>query len=71
MTQSKLASLFETLTSIVIGFIVSVILTALVLPYYGHHVTLSQNLQITAIFTVTSIIRGYFVRRWFDGMRHD
>ena len=66
MSQSKLSSLAETLLSIAIGFAVSVVMTALVMPAYGHHVTIGQNLQITGIFTVTSIARSYLVRRAFN-----
>lgn len=66
MSQSRRMSLIETCTSIAIGFVVSVIITALVMPMYQHHVTMSENLQITAIFTVASIIRGYWVRRAFN-----
>lgn len=65
MAQSRLGSMVETVVSIAIGFCVSMVLTALVLPAYGHNVTLGQNLQITAIFTVASVLRGYFVRRLF------
>ena len=65
MKQTRIMSLVETLASIAIGFAVSVIITAIVMPAYGHHVTLGDNLQITAIFTVASIIRGYLVRRAF------
>ena len=38
---------------------------------YSHPVSFGQNLQITGIFTVASIARGYFVRRAFNrwGMR--
>ena len=65
MSQTRFMSLIETLVGIAIGFTVSVIITALVLPAYGHHVTMGDNLQITAIFTVASVIRGYLVRRAF------
>ena len=65
MKQSRLSSFAETCLSIAIGFVVSLILTALVLPAYGHDVTFGQNLQITGIFTVASIARGYLVRRAF------
>ena len=64
--QTRLGSLSETLISIGIGFVVSLVLTAWLLPIYGHHVTLGDNLQITAVFTVASVLRGYFVRRWFN-----
>ena len=66
MSQSRLSSLTETVVSIAIGFFVSVVITAVVMPAYGHNVTLGENLQITAIFTVASIVRGYYVRRLFN-----
>ena len=66
MSQSRRMSLIETCASIAIGFVVSVIITAVVMPAYGHHVTLADNIQITLIFTVASIARGYLVRRVFN-----
>lgn len=65
MSQSRRMSLIETVASIAIGFVVSVIITAVVMPAYGHHVTLADNIEITAIFTLASIARGYLVRRFF------
>ena len=66
MTQTRLSSFAETIISICIGFCVSLVITAIVLPAYGHHVTLGENVQITAIFTVASIVRMYAVRRLFN-----
>ena len=66
MSQSRLHSLLETCASIAIGFVVSVIITAIVMPAYGHRVSFGDNIQITAIFTVASIVRGYYVRRLFN-----
>ena len=66
MSQSRRMSLIETVASIAIGFAVSLVLTAIVLPAYGLPVTFAQNLQITAAFTVASVIRGYLVRRAFN-----
>jgi hypothetical protein len=66
VSQSRLSSLTETLIGIAIGFAVSVVITAIILPAYGHPVSLSQNFQITAIYTVASIARGYLVRRAFN-----
>lgn len=65
MSQTRIMSLVETLVGIAIGFTVSVLITAVVMPAYGHHVTMGDNIQITAIFTVASVIRGYVVRRAF------
>ena len=66
MSQTRLSSFAETVISIGIGFCVSLVITAIVLPAYGHNVTLSENVQITAIFTVASIVRMYAVRRFFN-----
>ena len=68
MSQSRLGSLAETLASIAVGFVVSVVITAIVMPAYGHAVSLTDNLQITAIFTVASIVRSYCLRRLFNAM---
>lgn len=65
MNQSRLSSLIEAVINVAIGFFISLALTAVVLPAYGHAVTFGQNLQITAIFTVASIARSYCVRRFF------
>ena len=70
MDQSRWGSLVETVVNVAIGFVVSMVLTALVFPAYGHHVTFNENLHITTIFTVASILRGYMVRRWFSQRIH-
>lgn len=70
MNQSRLSSLIEAVINVAIGFFISLALTAVVLPAYGHAVTFGQNLQITAIFTVASIARSYCVRRWFNARIH-
>lgn len=70
MNQTRLGSLIEAVINVAIGFVVSVVITALVLPAYGHAVTFGENLQITAIFTIASILRSYCVRRWFNTRIH-
>lgn len=69
-TQTRLGSLIESLINVLIGFGVSLALTAVVLPAYGHAVTLGDNLQITLIFTVASIARSYLLRRYFNARIH-
>lgn len=64
--QSKRQSLIETVTSIFIGLAVSFLTQIIVFPIYNLEVNFSQNLQITLIFTIVSIARGYFVRRIFN-----
>lgn len=68
--QTRLSSFIEAVINVAIGFVVSLALTALVLPAYGHQVTFGENLQITGIFTIASIARSYAVRRWFNARIH-
>lgn len=65
MTQSRLMSAVETVAGVAIGFAVSVALSLIVYPLFGHAFTLGQNIGITIIFTVASFVRGYAVRRLF------
>lgn len=66
MSQSRRHSFIETITGVAIGFIVSMCLSAVVYPAFGHKFSLCQNFWITVIFTVASIARGYVVRRAFN-----
>ena len=68
--QSRLSSLIEAVINVAIGFFVSLAITAVVLPAYGHPVSWTDNLQITGIFTIASILRSYAVRRWFNARIH-
>lgn len=64
--QTKLQSFIEANTGTAIGFIVSYILSYTVLPLYGVEQSHSVSFQITMIYTVASILRGYFIRRYFN-----
>lgn len=66
MKQSKTQSLKETVISTFIGLAVSLITQIIIFPLYGMEVSFNQNIQITIIFTVVSILRGYLVRRYFN-----
>lgn len=66
MVQSKFDSLVEACINTAIGFLTTLVLAPIVYPLFGHAFTLAQNLGITAIFTVVSILRGYAVRHWFN-----
>lgn len=66
MSQTRLGSLVETILNVAVGFVVSFGITDLVMPLYGHDVSASDNLEITTIFTVASILRSYTTRRAFN-----
>lgn len=64
--QSKKSSAREALMNIAIGYSISFIGNYLVLPEFGHPITVLQNIQIGLIFTVISIVRSYMIRRYFN-----
>ena len=66
MTQSRLMSLAESVTNILVGFGVAVATQLAVFPLFGLAVPLGDNLAIGAIFTVVSLARSYALRRLFN-----
>lgn len=68
--QTKTQSLIESLVGTAIGFIASMILGMIVYPLHGHSFTIEQNVSITLIFTVASVVRSYIVRRFFNKHIH-
>lgn len=71
MNQTRIGSLIEACINTAIGFVMSIVLSLIVYPMFGHSFTLAQNVGITVIFTVASIVRGYVVRRWFNARIHE
>ena len=65
--QSKKDSLIESLTSTTIGWLIGVILNLTVLPLFDYNITVVDSLWVSLIFTVVSVIRGYLIRRYFNG----
>lgn len=64
--QTKKMSLIETVLSVLIGYIVALLSQIVVFPLFDIEVSLIDNLLIGLLFTVISIIRGYYVRRLFN-----
>jgi hypothetical protein len=69
MKQSKLESLFESVITVGSGLIVAVIIQLLIFPLYDIEITLFENIQLATIFTVSSIIRIYIIRRCFNRIK--
>jgi len=65
--QTKLQSFIESAVNIFIGFLVSLVAQVAFFPFFDIRVSLSDNLMLGALFTVVSLIRSYFVRRYFNG----
>lgn len=67
--QNRKKSLIESLTNTFSGLAISFIIQLILFPMLNIPVRLEQNIIITFVFTIASIIRGYAVRRLFN--RHD
>ena len=66
MKQTKQKSFIESVIQTIIGLGTSILIQVILYPMMGIPVTFTQNLIITLVFFIVSIIRGYFVRRIFE-----
>lgn len=64
--QSKLMSAVEAFFSTIIGFGIAMTAQIIIFPYYGIHISMVENIEITGLFTVISIARQYVIRRLFN-----
>jgi len=65
--QSRKASITEQIFNIGSGFIIACFVTKYILPYFvGTSISYNKSLQITFIYTIISLIRGYAWRRVFN-----
>ncbi|MDV7270845.1 hypothetical protein RYZ20_08010 [Thioclava sp. A2] len=69
MKQSRLMSLVEAITNVIVGYSVAVVTQILIFPIFGLHTTLAQNLKMGAVFTIVSIARSFALRRVFESIR--
>ncbi len=69
MKQSRLMSLIEAMTNVIVGYGVAVVTQILIFPIFGLHTTLAQNLQMGLLFAGVSIIRSFLLRRLFEAIR--
>lgn len=71
MNQTRLGSLLEAFTNVLIGFGINYCMNLVILNgVMGMGISLTQNLWIGLMFTVVSVVRSYGVRRLFNyGLR--
>ena len=65
LKQNKFQSLFESSFQTVAGTIMSFWLSILIYPLFGLDVPMMKIGGISIVFTVTSILKNYIVRRYF------
>lgn len=71
MSQSKKNSAIEVIVNVGSGYFVGILVQLLIFPLFGLNISLVENAIITLIFTIASMIRGYYIRRLFNKYRND
>ena len=64
--QSRRASLAEAILNVLLGFWISVAANIWLLPLWGFHPSVSQEVEIGILFTWISLARSYVLRRLFN-----
>lgn len=66
--QTRKGSLLEITLNIGTGFVISWMITMVILPAFGYPVNSIRSFQITMIYTMVSIVRSYIFRRIFNAI---
>ena len=66
MTQTRRMSLLESVTNVVVGYVLAIITQIVVFPLFGIVTDLKQHLAIGLAFVVVSLARGVVLRRIFE-----
>ena len=66
MTQTRRMSLLESVTNVVVGYMLAIITQIVVFPLFGIVTDLKQHLAIGLAFVVVSLARGFALRRVFE-----
>jgi hypothetical protein len=69
--QTKTRSMIESWVNVVVGLAINIMIQRIVFPMYGWDVSYSENIQLSLIFTVVSVVRSYGLRRlfnWWDAL---
>ena len=64
--QSRGTSLLEAATNVSLGFILALLMQALLYPLFGIRTTVLTDGTIAVAFTFVSLVRSYLVRRAFE-----
>lgn len=64
--QTRVASLIEAWSNTFVGFAINALAGPFIYPLFGVSFSAAQNIGIVTIFTVISVARNYFTRRFFN-----
>ena len=67
--QSRWMSVAEAVANVLVGYGLAVLTQLAVFPAFGLKASLTENFLIGGIFTVTSLVRSFALRRDFNALR--
>ena len=67
--QSRRFSLIESITNILVGYLVAVGSQIVIFPMFGYAIKLEDNFLIGLWFAMISVVRSYFLRRCFNAIK--
>lgn len=65
MKQSRLMSLIEAITNVIVGYSLAVVTQIIVFPWFGLEAELGEHMAIGMAFVAVSLVRSYLLRRLF------
>ena len=69
MRQSRIMSIVEAATNVVVGYVLAIVTQLVVFPLFGIDVALGEHMAIGTAFVAVSLARGYLLRRVFERIR--
>ena len=71
MKQTRLMSLIEAVTNVVVGYGLAVATQIVVFPWFEIETGIREHLTIGLAFVAISVARGYMLRRLFEAIRFE
>lgn len=69
MNQSRVMSMVEAATNVVVGYVLAIATQIVVFPWFGIETGLAEHMTIGLVFVGVSLVRGYLFRRMFEAIR--
>lgn len=69
MRQSRIMSMVEAVTNVVVGYGLAIATQIVVFPWFGIETGLAEHMTIGLAFTGVSLARAYLLRRVFEAIR--
>ena len=69
MKQSRIMSMVEAVTNVVVGYVLAIATQIVVFPWFGIETGMREHMTIALVFVGISLVRGYLLRRVFEAIR--